>query len=174
MLAARAENFRFDERVGARRQAQYEAEHEPATATYEDWLESHADYLADSVHTERPETFLAINSDAALPGTVWSPLGEKQVLIRIESLDYALGEAGMSLADIESSLAVYRGRPDPVVTKGDAKALLQKVCRLLNRNPHAVRPRFAAFAQELAADIEDAAWATRLRDRLGLAHLPPT
>jgi hypothetical protein len=174
VLAARAENFRFEERVGTARQAQYETEHEPATATYEDWLESHADYLADSVYTERPETFLAINSDAALPGTVRSPLGEEQVLIRIESLDYALGEARISLADIENNLAVYKGRRDPSLTASDAKALLQKVCSLLNRNPNAVRPRFAAFAQELEADIEDAAWTTRLRDRLGLAHLPST
>lgn len=92
----------------------------------------------------------------------------------MESLDYALGDLRLSLSDLEQNLAVYGGRPDPSVTAGDAKALLQKVCDSLNRNPNAVRPRFAAFAQELEADIVAPDWTTRLRDRLGLAHLPPT
>jgi hypothetical protein len=176
VLRAKAENFRFEERVSAARQGEYEANHGPVTADYEHWLESHGDYLAGFIYDSKklPETFLAINADAALPAAVSSPLGQEQVLIRIESLDYALGEAGISLPELEDSLAIYQGRPDPNVTVGEAKAFLQKVCNSLNRNPNAVRPRFAAFAQELESDIEAADWTTRLRDRLGLAHLPPT
>lgn len=175
VLRARAENHRFEERVGSDRQTRYEAEYVLAGPTYEDWLESHADYLADSIHTHLPETFLAVNADATLPPDVTSERGESQVLVRIESLDYALTESKIgSLAELEHALAVYNGRNDPNVTAGDAKALLEEVCRSLNRNPNAIRPRFAAFAQELEDDIDAADWPERLRDRLGLAHLPPT
>lgn len=174
VLRARAENFRFEERVSPARHAQYEANHGPAAATHDCWFESHADYLATSVHTSLPETFQAMNADAALKAAVSSALGGEQILIRVESLDYALSEINTSLADLEETLAIYKGKHDPLVTAGDAKALLQKVCGSLNRNPYAVRPRFAAFAQELEDDIEASDWALRLRDRLGLAHLPPT
>lgn len=176
VLRARAENFRFEERVAQQRLGRYEAEHGPSGASYENWLESHQDYLQGFIYTGLPETFLAVNTDAALPAAVASELGEGQELIRVESLDYALGETKVgSLADMENILAIYNNqRRDPNVTAGDAKALLQEICHSLNRNPNAVRPRFAAFAQELAEDIDALNWPLRLRDRLGLAHLPPT
>jgi hypothetical protein len=176
VLRARAENFRFEERVSRERQGRYEAEHGPAGSSYEDWLESHKDYLEGFVYTALPETFHSVNSEAALPATVASELGEEQMLIRVESLDYALGETKIgSLANLEDILAIYNNqRHDPNLTAGDAKALIQEVCRSLNQNPYAVRPRFAAFAQELAEDIDAPNWPLRLRDRLGLAHLPPT
>lgn len=175
VLRARAENFRFEERVDQPRQARYETEHGPAGSTYEDWLESHMDYLSGAVYTELPETFLLLNAGAALAPAVSSDLGSEQVLIRVESLDYALGETKVdSLADLEHLLAIYQNqRQDSNPSVTEAKALLQEVCRSLNHNPNAVRPRFAAFAQELAGDIEAADWPLRLRDRLGLAHLPP-
>jgi hypothetical protein len=176
VLQARAENVLFEERVGPTRQAGYETGYGPTAPSYEDWLESHADYLNDLIYKELPETFLPLNAEAALPSTVASDLGEEQVLVRVESLDYALGETRLvSLADLEHTLAIYQNqRQDPNVNSGDAKALLQEVCRSLNQNPYAVRPRFAAFAQELAEDIDADDWPLRLRDRLGLAHLPPT
>lgn len=176
VLRARAENFRFEERVSQGRQAHYETQHEPTGSTYEDWLESHQDYLQGLVYTELPETFLSVNVDAALPAAVTSELGEGQYLIRVESLDYALGETKIgSLADLENILAVYNNqRRDSNISAGDAKASLQEVCHSLNHNPFAVRPRFAAFAQELSEDIDAPDWPLRLRDRLGLAHLPPT
>ena len=176
VLRARAENFRFEERMSQERQANYEAKHGPAGPTYEDWLGSHQDYLQELVYIGLPETFLAVNIDAALPAAVTSELGEEQVLIRVESLDYALKEtkAG-SLTNLENTLAIYQNkRHDSNVTAGDAKASLQDVCRSLNHNPFAIRPRFAAFAQELSEDIDATDWPLRLRDRLGLAHLPPT
>lgn len=159
VLRARAQNFRFEERVGAARQAApYETEHGPGVATYEDWLERHQDYLATQVFTELPETFLALNAGAALAPAVWSDLGAGQRLVRVESLDYAFGETKVrSLADLEHLLAIYRNeRQDPHLNGGEAKALLQEVCDSLNRNPMAIRPRFAAFAQELAEDIDAA------------------
>lgn len=175
VLRARAENFRFEERVSSERQALYEANHVPRGTTHEDWLESHGDYLAGVVYTQVPETFQSINADAALSAAVTSPLGEEQWLIRIESLDYALTETHSSLDELDETLAIYKGeKRDSRITQGDAKALLQKVCNSLNQNPNAVRPRFAAFAQEFETDLDAPDWALRLRDRLGLAHLPPT
>jgi hypothetical protein len=176
VLRARAENFRFEERVSRVRQARYETEHSPVGTNYEDWLESHKNYLESAVYKTLPETFLSINSDAVLPAAVASEFGEGQVLVRVESLDYALGDTKVgSLANLENILAIYRSeRNDTNLTSGDAKALLQEVCRSLNQNPYAVRPRFAAFGQELAEDIDAVDWPLRLRDRLGLAHLPPT
>ncbi len=175
VLRARAENFRFEERVDQARQARYETEHGPAGSTYEDWLESHMDYLSGAVYAELPETFLPLNAAAALAPAVSSDLGGEQMLIRVESLDHALGETKVrSLADLEHILAIYQTqRQDSNTSVGEAKALLQEVCRSLNQNPYAVRPRFAAFAQELAEDIAAVDWPLRLRDRLGLAHLPP-
>lgn len=176
MLRARAENFRFEERVSQTRQISYETKHGPVSSNYEDWLESHKDYLEDSIYKAVPETFSSVNSTASLPSAVTSELGEDQELIRIESLDYALRETKVrSLTDLENILAVYQGlRSDLSLTPGDAKAALQEVCRSFNQNPYAVRPRFAAFSQELKEDINALDWPIRLRDRLGLAHLPPT
>lgn len=176
VLRALAQNVRFEERVGSDRQRRYEAGLPAADPAYEEWLSNHADYLSSNVYTKLPETFLALNADAALPAAVTSELGEDQVLIRVESLDYAFTETNVrTLADLEQVLAVYQDRRrDPAFTAGDAKALLEKVCGSLNHNPFAVRPRFAAFGQELEDDIAAADWPERLRDRLGLAHLPPT
>jgi hypothetical protein len=176
ILRARAENFHFEERVDQARQVRYETEHGPAGPAYENWLESHMDYLSGSIYTELPETFLPLNAEAALAPSVWSELGREQILIRVEDLDTALYNTKVSsLLDLEHLLAIYRNeRADPSLNAGDAKALLQEVCQSLNQNPNAVRPRFAAFAQELEADIAAADWPLRLRDRLGLAHLPPT
>ena len=58
VLRARAENFRFEERAGPGQQKGYETARGPAGPSYEDWLDSHMDYLAASVYTKLPETFL--------------------------------------------------------------------------------------------------------------------
>jgi len=109
VLRARVENFRFEERVDQTRQARYETAHGPAEPAYEGWLETRMDYLSGSVYIELPETFLPLNAEAALAPAVWSDLGSEQVLIRVESLDYALGETKVrSLADLEHILAIYR------------------------------------------------------------------
>ncbi|MEY2633631.1 MAG: hypothetical protein RIR00_2285 [Pseudomonadota bacterium] len=174
-LRARAENFCFEERVSPIRLKRYETQFAEDSGDYEQWLDNHANYLNSTVYTQLPETFTPLNQDAALPSAVSSPLGQEQFLIRVESLDYALGELGKSLSDLEQTLAIYVGeRKDEQVTTGEARALLQKLCDSLNHNPFAVRPRFAAFDEELAADIAASDWSTRLRDRLGLAHLPPS
>jgi len=176
ILRARGENFRFEERVSQSRYSQYEVQYSPTSGKYEDWLESHMNYLSASVYTDLPDTFLSVNSNAALPSLVLSELGQEQFLIRVESLEYVLnGDTKLSsLTDLENILAVYtQNRQDPCIEVADAKASLHEVCRSLNQNPYAIRPRFAAFADELWEDIENADWPLLLRDRLGLAHLPP-
>lgn len=174
VLRARGENYRFEERLTASRWTDYEVNWGFRATSYDAWLDAHADYLNDAIYSALPETFTSKNQDASLPDAVSSALGQEQRLIRVESLDYALGELGLSLAELEHTLAVYGGRRDDGISVADAKALLQKLCDSINRNPFAVRPRFAAFAEELAEDIDAADWTTRLRDRLGLAHLSPT
>lgn len=174
-MKARAENIFFEERVDPDRQGPYEASLAMADATYEDWLGAHRDYLEGAVTTALPETFLTRNRAAALQPAVWSELGKEQFLVRVECLDYVLTHTkANSLDDLAYRLGVYKGEiKDDRFTQGDAKALLEEVCWSLNTNPYAVRPRFAAFAQELEDDIEAPDWANRLRDRLGLAHYPP-
>jgi hypothetical protein len=172
---AHAENVLMEQRVGADRQARYEAGFPPSAPTDRAWRKSHGDYLQSAVFLDLPETFLAPNAEAALPPAVTSTLGDRQVLVRVESLDYVLTHTKVNSIDsLMTLLTIYKGddkhdRIDP----GDAKALLAEVCRSLNENPYAVRPRFGAFAQELEGDIDRPDWAERLRDRLGLAHFPP-
>lgn len=124
---------------------------------------------------ELPETFTDENREAAPSSATWSELGEGQEPIRVEDLDFALTNTSVtSLADLDRASRVRQsGRDDPSLSVGDAREILDVVRVSLNRNPNAVRPRFAAFARELLSDINDD-WANRLRDRLGLAHLPPT
>ncbi len=175
---AHAENYRFEERVGDERRRQYEAEHGPGGATHEEWLKSHEAYLWDAVYLDSPETpdtFLTINEAAQVDPAVWGPRGEKQELVRIEALDFALTHTTIGSVDrVQELLGIHNGDIQcDEVRQTEAKALLEKLCDSLNRNPNARRPRFAAFAEELSGDIGQTDWAERLRDRLGLAHLPP-
>ena len=171
-----AENILFEERLVGGRWDAYQERCDPADDSYDAWREAHKDYLWDAVWVDLPETFSAINANASLPPSVVSLLGANQSLIRVESLDYALNNTRVkSLADLEHLFSIYKGwRKDPLVDQGDAKAAIEEICDSLNRNPYAVRPRFAAFAEELQDDLRATNWAELLRDRLGLAHLPPT
>lgn len=172
---ARAENLLWDERIGAKRLDQYEAAIAPwfDPATYRQWCEVHNDYLCGHITVDSPVTFTDVNAAAALPAAVMSELGEEQELVRIESLDYAIHGANIGTTyELENALNIYRqNKAGDNVTVPDAKALLEKLCGSLNANPNALRPRFAAFAQELAEDIDAGDWANRLHDRLGLSHM---
>lgn len=109
-MRAQAENYRFEERVGSARQIRYETDFPPAGADYEDWRESHNDYLAAAITVTLPETFLPLNAKAALKPDALSALKDDTLLIRIESLDHLLTTSIVdSLADLEHVLAIYRG-----------------------------------------------------------------
>lgn len=175
ILQARAENHLFEERVGADRQQGYDAVLRLPSASVENWIEKHREYLNGKVQfQDLPETFTALNAEAALPAAVLSDLGEVQELVRVESLDYALSTAkGTAIDSLHECVSVFRGDAKiPNLAKRDAEAKLHEICRLLNENPYAVRPRFAAFAQDLEEDLAADDWLVRLRDRLGLAHFP--
>lgn len=176
VVRARAENALFEERLAGGRYDAYCNACNPAEETMEAWVTAHTDYLRESVWIELPETFTSLNSAAALPPSVTSDLGADQFLFRVESLDCALTQTKVtSLPDLEDLLAIYRNeRTGGHVDQAAAKAALEEVCDSLNRNPNAVRPRFAAFAEELVDDAETGEWADRLRDRLGMAHMVPT
>lgn len=168
-----AENYRYEERVAPDRQQAYEEGLPTALADIAPWFKGHTDYLNKEVWQEHPETFRAANGAAALPAAVLSELGGEQTLLRIENLDYAL-KAGLApdWAAVEQALAVYRRERTGEDTKQeDAKVLLEKVCGYLSHNDFAKRPRFAAFEQDMAEDVDAPDWAERLRERLGLAHL---
>lgn len=173
---ARAENFLWDERGEGLRQTHYEEVINQwlDEETYKRWRQVHQDYLAMHVTIESPITFQDVNSDAGLSPKVWSDMGEDQVLMRIECLDWAVNTIKLeSLATLKSALEIFVSKkPTDMVSVADAKALLTKLCESLNTSPNAVRPRFAAFAQELDEEIAADDWPDRLRDRLGLAHYP--
>lgn len=172
---ARAENMIFDEQVDPARQQTYEAGFAPPLADYRSFLAAHRRYVKKAVYIEKPETFEAANQMAAQPA-LSNPIAGAQLLVRIECLDFALTHLSVgSVADLEHCRAVYRKEiGDPQVSEADAKQMLEKVCISLNGNPNAVRPRFAAFRQDVADDIDTPDWALRLRDRLGLPHYPST
>lgn len=173
---ARAENFLWDERGEGPRQAHYEDAIDQwlDEATYKRWLRVHQDYLAEHVTIENPITFQDVNVGAGLSPKVWSDMGEDQILMRIECLDWAVNTIKLeSLATLKSALEIFVSKkPTEMVSVADAKAVLTKLCESLNTSPNAVRPRFAAFAQELDEEIAADDWPDRLRDRLGLAHYP--
>lgn len=168
----------FDERISPVRQAAYEDGFAPPVASYRSFLASHKRYVKAKVYIAQPETFQDVNAVAAL-SALRDPRAGKQYLVRLECLDYALRSTVIKSLDVvQQALAAYRGDAGGM-SQGAAKSLLRKLCRSLNANPNAVRPRFAAFAQDVMDDIEKGGvevpdWAERLRDRLGLPHYPST
>lgn len=168
-VRARAENVLFERRLTAARLDAYRKRWNGGG--YEGWCECHADYLADAIRVDLPETFLPINRLAALPAEVTSERGELQTLVRVEPLAPAL--EAMLLGDVatvhEKLLAWKAGGEDA----GLAKSYLEKLCTRLSQHRKAVGPRFAAFEGDVAADAaDDAGWAEQLRNRLGLSHYP--
>lgn len=171
-VRARAENVVFEQRLSAARLETYRTRCLADPPDYGTWMERHGDHLAGAVaHAPLPETFQAINGNAALPAAVASERGEMQRLARVEPLAPALegGEFG-DVADVAATLDAYGSGNDE--ERANAKAVLEKLCDVITRHRKGNGPRFAAFANDLTADVLDARWADLLRDRLGLGHLP--
>ncbi|WP_295389483.1 hypothetical protein [uncultured Thiodictyon sp.] len=170
-LAAYGENYLFEERVSGPRQGAYESAQQGNSADFAAWDRWHRDqYLPRAIHRAVPETFTGINAEAAHS----SALGEDQWLVRVENLRYALGENGLTIDRLHELLtAVQDGRRDPKYDLLDAEASLEGVCESLNRNPYAVRPRFAGFYQGLEDTLAAPDWPDLVRDRFGLAHFNP-
>lgn len=103
-LRAQAENLLFEDRISAVRQQSYERL-PPAGPSHDDWLESHGAYLKTQIHhLDVPETFRPINRTAWVTGPAHLTIDDGKELIRVESLDWALGHTKVtSLADLEGN-----------------------------------------------------------------------
>ncbi len=166
-LKAYAENYRFDERVSSPRQQAYEDDLSDF-ADFVAWDRWHRDvYLWKSIHRPVPETFTTLNAAAAHAGSI----EPNQFLLRVETLEYALGPMGSSADELATVLAVARGdaKPDKY-SKAEASDKLQELCDQLNANAYSVRPRFAGFFQDLEDSLDLPDWPNQVRDRFGLGH----
>ncbi len=162
---ATGHNFLHDQRPDPERSGAYNRNHSPAAPLGEAFRESHIDYLRNNVDVPLrvvPETFAPLNAAALL-----HPDGE-QWLVRVENLTYA-----MNGLDTDKAAAVKAFDTAARDMKNHGGVIDRIVAWLNNRPRSGGRPRFAAFLDELAPDIEDDDWMHRLRNRLGLAHLDP-
>ena len=159
-LRARAEahNIAFEERLDRIRLDALEKSIHGPCSDYGDLRRALTNFVTTYVEVAEPHvppTFRAENSGASM--TQPSP---EQSLVRIENLTGQIANTGLTLADLERSLA----STDPA-----EKAALDDFMDQWNlaRNN---RPTFAAFKDQLLFEFRDADWPHKLRDRLGLAH----
>jgi hypothetical protein len=149
---AEADNFVFEERVGAARQSFFEDYAEEADTGLA-LRRRHADYYQEHVTVIGvPHTFQRALLPAELART-----DEHQNVVRIEALQRPLEALGWSLSELRSAF--------------DQKnhATLDKFCAVWDTIRDS-RPSFGAFEAELFDEIAAENWPCRLRDRLGLAH----
>ena len=102
-----------------------------------------------------PPTFGTGNCGASM-----KPMSPEQKLLRVENITLHLANAGLTLAELQQSVA----STDPAVS-----AKLEDFVDQWNR-ARDNRPTFAAFKDQVLPEIGDAEWSHKLRDRLGLAH----
>lgn len=151
-----ADNVWFEQRVSPARQANFEA----ATigASDPDRLrKAHADYWSEFVRVDTgdiPHTFDEVLAPADL-----GAIDETQKIVRIESLDRALNKHDISYDRLRDAVT------------NDEAPVIDGFFRTWNAsNIRDGRPAFAAFKDEVADDLANPEWPSRLRDRLGLAH----
>lgn len=166
VVAAVADNCRFDERASRDRWHQFDAlvsgvaTSRPVT-NWEDWAEAnriHLDLKCNVDSESVPDAFLEMNRDAWL-----NALSEDQTLVRIEALPRALNSSALDL-DTLSDLLRRSANGD-----GDADHAVRSFLDAWNQSRDA-RPTFAAFYDEVRQDADHADWPHALRDRLGLGH----
>ena len=166
VVAAVADNCRFDERASSSRWRQFDALLSGLVAgraviDWQDWTEAdklHLDQKCYVTSTSVPDAFLAINRNAWL-----TALSDNQTLVRIEDLSRAL--AGIAL-DLDDLLDLLQRSDDGNRDAGQAVRLFFDTW---NQRRDA-RPAFAAFYDEVKQEADHADWPHVLRDRLGLGH----
>lgn len=165
VVAAVADNCRFDERAGVPRWQQFDSllsnlAADPFAIDWSDWA------ATDRAHRERycevasplvPDALHAINRLAWLEG-----LSPNQSVIRIETLTRAL----RSPLDV-GSLRGLLHRADS--GDNDAHRAVSSFFEQWNQRRDA-RPAFAAFYDEVREESDSDDWPHLLRDRLGLGH----
>ena len=166
VVAAVADNCRFDERAGAERWQRFEVLLSELVADgtaidWQDWTETnqlHLDRYCNVPSPSIPDAFLSINQSAWLDS-----LSDNQSLVRIEDLARPLQNSDLDLGGLTDLLQ----RADD--GDGDAAAAVRSFFEAWNQRRDA-RPAFAAFYDEVHEESDDADWPHALRDRLGLGH----
>ena len=166
VVAAVADNCRFDERASEERWQAFEAmlpsSPDGQAIGWVDWTDTYRLHLEARCIVQPPsvpDAFLAANRCAWL-----TALTEDQSLVRIEALNRPLQRSAMELHELDDLLQR---------TDGDAGQVLRSFLETWNQRRDA-RPVFAAFADEVQAEMNDDDWPHALRDRLGLGHHSPT
>ena len=165
VVAAVADNCRFDERASADRWREFEALLPRPSAgsgsiVWADWEETyqlHLEQRCKVAHPSVPDAFLEINQEAWL-----ETLSENQSLVRIEALNRPLQASTLELDDLRELL--QRAGHD-----SNAAHAVRTFFETWNQRRDA-RPAFVAFTDEVQEELDDADWPHALRDRLGLAH----
>ena len=165
VVAAVADNCRFDERASADRWREFEAllprpSASSGSIVWADWEETYQLHLEQCCKVARPsvpDAFLEINHEAWL-----ETLSENQSLVRIEDLNRPLQASTLELDDLRELL--QRAGHD-----SNAEHAVRTFFEIWNQRRDA-RPAFVAFADEVQEELDDADWQHALRDRLGLAH----
>ena len=165
LVAAVADNCRFDERADTPRWQRFDAllsnlAADPGAIDWHDWAateQAHRERYCEVASPLVPDAFQAINRLAWLEG-----LSPNQSVIRIETLTRAL----RSPLDV-GSLRDLLHRADS--GDNDANRAVSSFFEQWNQRRD-VRPAFAAFYDEVREEADSGDWPHLLRDRLGLGH----
>ncbi len=195
-----ARNFLLDPGVSGERGESYgEAGAKDGFKGSGGWLLHHGDYLAKQVYLRRPrgaatpkrldpdrpegcpETFRHDDNFTEF-GAVDKGLHLLRVLdlgAMLKLMQQLLGAVVAEGRVVEAAAEVTRHWPEVDKAAAEARSLLEGMLGTWNGISD-LRPAYASFFAEHASLLGDApeaaggAWADRLRDRLGLAHLDPT
>jgi len=155
---ATGDNFLFEERVGDARRGDFE-NFDTAISRL---VELKANYFAAAVQGARRDhisvTFTAANREALYLNDIEA----NQKIVRLECLDDILRGTHRTFADLAQAV-------DPATRDDDFVAHIVDQFALY---PGA-RPAFVAFKSEVQADLAEADWLLRLRNRMGLGHYDP-
>jgi hypothetical protein len=151
-----ADNIWFEQRVSAARQALFEAETTGATDAIS-LRKAQIDYWSEFVRVDTgdiPHTF-----EVALTPADLGPIDKMQRVVRIEALARPLHKHGMTFDRLREA-----------VTNKETAVIDGFLATWNTSSIRDGRPAFAAFKDEVMGNLDNADWASRLRDRLGLAH----
>ena len=166
VVAAVADNCRFDERAGTERWHGFdsllsELVEGRGTIDWMDWAEAsrlHLEQYCSVPSLSVPDAFLEINQSAWLDS-----LSDNRSLVRIEALARPLQDSDLDLGGLTDLLQ----RADD--GDGEAVPAVRTFFDAWNQRRDA-RPAFAGFCDEVQEESDDADWPHALRDRLGLGH----
>ena len=166
IVAAVADNCRFDERAGDDRWRQFEdllsaLAADRGAVEWQNWTEANRLHLERYCNVSRPsvpDAFLDINRSAWLDA-----LSDNQTLVRIEALNRPLEASGLDLGGLKDLLQRADGG------NSDAGRAVHSFFDAWNQRRDA-RPAFAAFYDEVQQESDEDDWPHALRDRLGLGH----